>query len=154
MATNHTTRNEIQQLVQTSERKRLLRSRLFDYICMFLIWMIIGAGLCVLLGGWTPARATEDWCAVVTKTPDGFLNLREGPGVQFRVRGKLRPGDILQVDTASCFKSYAGPGPNARFTCAERGDWTHVVEAGRAHLFNGWISTKWIKQVSCEGGVR
>jgi hypothetical protein len=37
----------------------------------------------------TEAQATEDFCAVVLKTPDGFVALREGPGTQFDVNAKL-----------------------------------------------------------------
>jgi hypothetical protein len=42
------------------------------------------------------ANATVDECAVVLNTPDGFLALREGPGVHFRLIEKLKPG--TQVD--------------------------------------------------------
>src|SRR6516162_8515790 len=34
----------------------------------------------------TSAHATEDFCVIVQKTPDGFLALREGPGTRFRMK--------------------------------------------------------------------
>ena len=42
----------------------------------------------------TAAYSTEDFCAVVLKTPDGFLALREKPGTQFKMIAKLHEGDI------------------------------------------------------------
>jgi hypothetical protein len=50
----------------------------------------------------TEAQATEDFCAVVLKTPDGFLALREGPGTQFGVKARLVQGDVLFADTRTC----------------------------------------------------
>jgi hypothetical protein len=50
--------------------------------------------LSAVLVAWlaTSAQATEDFCAVVLKTPDGFLALREGPGTRFGVKANLRRG--------------------------------------------------------------
>jgi hypothetical protein len=48
----------------------------------------------------TTAHATEDFCAVVLKTPDGFLALREGPGTPHKMITKLEQGDFLLADTA------------------------------------------------------
>jgi hypothetical protein len=45
------------------------------------------------------AHATEDFCITVTKTPDGFLALREGPGTQYKMLAKLMPGFPLDADT-------------------------------------------------------
>ena len=61
--------------------------------------------------------ATETGCAIVLKTSDGFLNLREGPGTQFRVIAKLNRDDFLYVGTEQC---YAG-------RCTdERHSWTRL----------------------------
>jgi hypothetical protein len=49
----------------------------------------------------TSARATEDFCAVVLKTPDGFLALREGPGTRFRMQARLHRGDVLFADNVA-----------------------------------------------------
>ena len=56
--------------------------------------------LALLLAALAPAQATEDFCAVVLKTPDGFLALREGPGTQHKMITKLEQGDFLLADTA------------------------------------------------------
>jgi hypothetical protein len=50
-----------------------------------------------------PAHATEDFCITVTKTPDGFLALREGPATQFKMIAKLKPGFPLDADTGGGF---------------------------------------------------
>jgi hypothetical protein len=52
--------------------------------------------LAIVLASITAAGATVDVeCAVVLKTPDGFLALREGPGTQFEMKKKLKRGDFL-----------------------------------------------------------
>jgi hypothetical protein len=44
-------------------------------------------GLAILMASITAAAATVDVeCAVVLKTPDGFLALRAGPGTRFERR--------------------------------------------------------------------
>jgi hypothetical protein len=43
-------------------------------------------GLAIVLASITAARATTESCAVVLNTPDGFLALREGPGLNFKSR--------------------------------------------------------------------
>jgi hypothetical protein len=67
----------------------------------------------------TGAQATEDFCAVVLKTPDGFLALREGPGAQFRVKARLRQGDVLFADTRTCVIDHPD-------ICDETRKWTYV----------------------------
>jgi hypothetical protein len=49
----------------------------------------------------TPASATTDYCAVVKKTPDGFLALRAQPTVKSYLWTKLRPGTLLVIDDTS-----------------------------------------------------
>ena len=43
------------------------------------------------------AHATADFCIEVTKTPDGFVALRQGPGTQFKILAKLKPGFPLDA---------------------------------------------------------
>jgi hypothetical protein len=40
-------------------------------------------------------NATEDGCAVVLKTPDGFLNLRKAPTTKSDIVKQLKQGDFL-----------------------------------------------------------
>jgi hypothetical protein len=45
------------------------------------------------------AHATSDGCAVVLRTPDGFLNLRAEPSMKARIVARLKPGEILYDDS-------------------------------------------------------
>ena len=49
-----------------------------------------------------PAHATASGCAVVLRTPDGFLNVRAGPSMKAPVVGKFRPGDLIGIDSTEC----------------------------------------------------
>ncbi len=62
--------------------------------------IIIATAIALL--GCSAAFATADGCAVVLPTPDGFLALREAPSTRFKVLKRLRPGEHLLVDTATC----------------------------------------------------
>ena len=59
--------------------------------------MLVGA---FALGFASPnsAFATHTFCAT-ERTPDGFMNLREGPGTQYKVLGKILTSDLLDVAT-------------------------------------------------------
>jgi hypothetical protein len=46
-----------------------------------------------------PAAATEDFCIETVRTRDGFVALREGPGTQYNMMAKLKPGFPLDTDT-------------------------------------------------------
>src|SRR5262245_43411571 len=76
------------------------------------------------------AHATADFCVVVTKTPDGFLALREGPGTQFKMIAKLKPGFPLDADTGG------GGLPK----------WTRVWIAER---HSAYVYSKYIKHRDC-----
>jgi hypothetical protein len=105
------------------------------------------------------AHATEDFCVEVTKTPDGFLALREGPGTQFKMIAKLKPGYPLDADTAGaaseCSTFAAGgeqtpetPIEMARYErCMKRAEkWTRVWIAGRR---SAWVYNKYTKPRDC-----
>jgi glutamine phosphoribosylpyrophosphate amidotransferase len=49
------------------------------------------------------ANAMVNNCAVVLKTPDGFLNVRDAPGMKSTVIGRLNPGDLVGTSKNSCF---------------------------------------------------
>jgi hypothetical protein len=94
----------------------------------------------------TAAHATEDFCAVVLKTPDGFLALREKPGAQAKMSAKLREGDFL----------YAGTEQSSVCDNEDR-KWTHVTGVPRLDGPNdpkktyndythGWVSRKDIQE--------
>src|SRR5262245_17324672 len=84
--------------------------------------------LVVLLLSVSSAQATWDYCIVVTKTSDGFLALREGPGTKFKMIAKLMPGFPLLAENI-------------------RGNdkWTHIwIEAT-----HGWVYTKYTRPFVC-----
>ena len=43
------------------------------------------------------ANATTEGCAIVRKTPDGFLNMRYQPGMGSVIVGRLKPGTEVGV---------------------------------------------------------
>ena len=96
------------------------------------------------------AFATQDACAVVTRTPDGFLNLRSGPGANFEILAELYPGDRLWVDKARC-QTFGDT--NA---CDTARRWTHVtsvrrMDATRSNGFTrGWVSSRYVVWFACE----
>lgn len=72
-----------------------------------------------------PVHATADGCAVVLKTPDGFLSVREGPGTRFRVLTEVHRGETLLIDTAQCGAI------RGRTVCDSSMAWTHVTSVPR-----------------------
>jgi len=90
-------------------------------------------------------------CAVVLKTPDGFLNLRQGPGAGFGIVTKLFQGDFLYVDTTKCQMI------DDRQFCDERSQWTHVLSILRVDgssdkaqtLAHGWASNQYVQRSRC-----
>src|SRR5262249_13309084 len=84
------------------------------------------------------------------KTPDGFLSLRDGPGMRFKVLEKLRQGDVLYIDTVEC-STISGT-----MVCGNPKEWTHVNTVPRldgpireAKKFTqGWVANKYINGLS------
>jgi hypothetical protein len=111
--------------------------------------VVIALGVLVGLGWFAPALATADGCAVVLRTPDGFLNLREGPSVETRVVSKLSRGDLLYVDTAQCGRV------KGRWICDKRSEWGHVTQVPRfdgsdpRQSTSGWVSDKFVQWFEC-----
>src|SRR5215510_4211947 len=100
------------------------------------------------------AHATEDFCVEVTKTPDGFLALREGPGTEFKMIAKLKPGYPLDADTSQGGTECAGdqdpetPKEMARYKrCMKEAQrWTRVWIAARR---SAWVYSKYTKSRDC-----
>ena len=85
----------------------------------------------------TSARATGTFCVTVKKTPDGFLALREGPGTRFRMKARLKPGELLYAGTEQCVHGI----------CDETGQWTWIegvprLERGKEQFTQGWVASK------------
>jgi hypothetical protein len=101
-----------------------------------------------LLAVCASAHATEDFCAVVLRAPDGFLALRAEPGTQSKMLTKLHEGDFLYADTQQCSQS----------VCDKR--WTHVIGVPRIDgpddpkktyedYTRGWVFSRYIQSFLC-----
>jgi hypothetical protein len=99
----------------------------------------------------TAAHATADGCAVVRKTPDGFLSLRQAPTAKALAIAKLKPGWHLSVDSATCETS-------GKISICGGTEWTHVtgvwpldggVDCGDT-CTRGWVATRYLKFTGCE----
>jgi hypothetical protein len=98
-------------------------------------------GIAALFLATGAAHATADGCAVVLRTPDGFLSLREAPSMKAKIIARLKPGEIIDVTDLSC------PGFS---DCDNKGGWTHVSGVPRLNGTNGWVGTRFIVSVACE----
>jgi len=91
------------------------------------------------------AYATADGCAVVKKTPDGSLNLRQAPTNSAMTILKLMPGWELDIDTASCENN------GSISICAKKMEWTHVTSVLPLNKADsstkGWVATYFLKFV-------
>jgi hypothetical protein len=84
------------------------------------------------------AHTTEnpDMCAVVLKTPDGFLALRTKPEPKSKMMSKLFPGQVLRVD----IDKYRSK------------NWIYVeglVENSERWYMDGWVYSKYIQSFVC-----
>jgi hypothetical protein len=112
----------------------------------------------LLLVVWTialvaSAHATEDFCVIVQKTPDGFLALCGGSGTRFRVKARLQPGELLVAYTRSCMDDI----------CDEKRQWTFINYVPRLdgrleqakQFTQGWVATKFTKPADrCTGALQ
>src|SRR5262249_33152685 len=84
--------------LRDEQRKRLVVQRVIRARTKGMC-KILPTGVAALLMA-TSAHATEnpDMCAVVLKSPDGFLALRTKPEPKSKMMSKLFPGQVLRVD--------------------------------------------------------
>jgi hypothetical protein len=72
----------------------------------------------------------DNMCVEVQPTPDGYLNLRQGPGMNFKVKAKLLSGQRILVDVQTA-------------------EWTHVRRiCDEKEDLEGWVYTKYIKDTA------
>ena len=93
------------------------------------------------------AHTAASGCAEVTKTPAGFLNLRSAPMMGLNVIGRLRSGDRLFVDTATCEVR------GKLSICTESGDWTHVEAVQGDTKRQGWVASRFVRSLECKEEV-
>jgi hypothetical protein len=100
----------------------------------------------------TAARATADGCAIVGRTPDGFLNLRALPMGDSRVISKLIPGDLIYISDATCeTKGSLSVCNNQGWTSVDavrRLDGRNLSKRERNH--RGWVATRFLRFIDCE----
>src|SRR5262249_13862606 len=89
----------------------------------------------LLLATTAAAQATEDWCAEVQKTPDGFLALRQAPTRDSKMLAKIKPHTQLAVDTATCWTE----GSRSIYNT----DWVRVL--GYNGIKRGFVYKRYLK---------
>ena len=95
---------------------------------MKLLFLIAAA----LLALTNSANAYADDCAVVLRTPDGFLNLRKAPKMGSKIVGRLRSGQEIIVAGETMAMEWA------------------LVSLG--NYKSGWVSTRFLRSVDCDEG--
>ena len=98
---------------------------------------------------WAPAAQAQNVfdkldfdndCALVLKTPDGFLALREEPGTHGKMIAKLYEGDTLELDFAHPVE-YAD-----KLTT-----WSSARTGPRGtDYLSGWVSNRYIRKFRCK----
>jgi hypothetical protein len=95
----------------------------------------------------SPVGATSSWCATPKDTPDGFINLRSGPGVTHSIVARVTSTDVLLIDTGQCRDEF-GP-----MHCDKSGTWVFVESVYSVKRENrtqhGWINSHFIRQIAC-----
>src|SRR5271168_2315031 len=88
----------------------------------------LGGVMLSLLGITTPTHAGYrpvpdglSVCSVVQRTSDGFLAMRDGPGVGYPPLRQLYPGDVV-------------------FETEYAGNWVHINYTLRRGSVSGWVS--------------
>jgi hypothetical protein len=98
------------------------------------------AGVAVLFLATGTAHATADGCAVVKRTPDGFLNMRSAPMMGAKIIAKLKPGNRLNIDSATCVSKGTSTICNT--------DWVRVL--GFHGIKFGWVHIRFLNFVDCD----
>src|SRR5262249_27439350 len=100
------------------------------------------------------ADATADGCAVVMRTPDGFLNLRKLPTADSAVVARLFPGAMLDIDDMDCQKQ-----GNPSVCRNDDVPWMHVTgvprlkRKGRTQV-SGWVRGKHVRMSARDGSTQ
>lgn len=90
-------------------------------------------------------EATSTFCGVVKETSDGFVALRQGPGVRHQLIVRLQPLEIVLLDTGQCRDAF----------CSNDGSWLFVVEVprldapSRTTFTQGWVRSTLVRPTTC-----
>ena len=82
-----------------------------------------------------PAVATTESCAIVRKTPDGFLNMRYQPKMGSVIVGGLKPGDEVLVHDETVPPQ-------------SRGKWARIALGNYKFAY---VRTRFLRLGACEG---
>src|SRR5262245_29569989 len=91
------------------------------------------------------ANATQTFCAVVLKNPDGWLALREKPDWRGKLLHKLKEGVFLYAGTELCWED----------ACTdEKRQWTHIagvpsIDGKGDGVTFGWVRSKYVQSFVC-----
>jgi hypothetical protein len=102
---------------------------------------LIGIITVLFLATGTAHATGPDNCAVVSKTPDGFLNVREAPTMKSKIIAKIHPTDLVYADAYEC---------SITDDCDIK-NWTHIASVLRSsgpkkpQELRGWVATKFLK---------
>jgi hypothetical protein len=94
----------------------------------------------------TPSLATHTYCAVTERTSDGFVNIRRGPGADYKIVGKVLPSHFLWIGTEECRDDFG------QMLCSK--SWVFVESAQglgavSPSTLKGWIKESLVRQVAC-----
>ena len=91
------------------------------------------------------ANATTESCAIVRKTPDGFLNMRYEPKMGSVIVGRLKPGDEVLVhdETVPPLALYDETVPPQ-----SRGKWARLAFGNYKFAY---VRTRYLHLGACEG---
>jgi hypothetical protein len=128
----------------------LLLARSPRWLKQVFAYMVLGVLLAVaVIVLAVSAHATADGCAVVLRTPDGFLSLRKLPTADSTAVARLLPGEMLDIDDLACQKQ-----ANLSICRTDDVTWMHVTgvprleRKGRSRV-SGWVRGKYVKSVEC-----
>jgi hypothetical protein len=95
-----------------------------------------------------PAAATTESCAIVRKTPDGFLNMRYQPKMGAVIVGRLKPGEHVLVhdETVPPQALYDETVPPQ-----SRGKWARLALGNYKFAY---VRTRYLHLGACERGDR
>jgi Bacterial SH3 domain len=101
----------------------------------------------MLFGTIIGANATADGCGIVTKTPDGYLNLRDAPMMGAKIIARLKPGDELQITDETCKRKGTLEICNSNWVRVE-GIWNGKKWSTKL----GWAYSEYIRGTECVRG--
>ncbi len=109
---------------------------------MALGWATLGAwlSLAILAFSSQPTYASDETCAIVIDTPDGFLSVREKPDTSSKRVSRARPGQVLIID---------GHESNWAIVVGERRA-NQKARFGNRTPLNGYVHQRYLRWIDCE----